>query len=109
MVIELLKIDKKRYASCVSKEQDVPVMYGRMEKNLYNIVDAALNWFKELTHHFKSRGFEINPYNFCIANKMIDGKLFTVLLWVDDLMMSYLHSRIMDTEIAALKKKYGQV
>lgn len=33
-------------------------------------------------------GFKINQYDICVANKMINGKQFTVLWHVDDLKIS---------------------
>ena len=37
----------------------------------------------------KKYGFEINPYDPCVANKMIDSKRMTVLWHVDDLKVSH--------------------
>ena len=37
-------------------------------------------------------GFQINPYNPCVANKMINCKQMTVLLHVDDLKVSHVNS-----------------
>ncbi len=35
-------------------------------------------------------GYEINPYNPCIANKMVNGSQMTIRWHIDDLMISHL-------------------
>ena len=37
-------------------------------------------------------GFEVNPYNPCVANKMINGSKMTVTSYVDDLKISHKES-----------------
>jgi hypothetical protein len=41
-------------------------------------------------------GFEINPYDPCVANKMVNGTQMTIRWHVDDLMISHVsHAKIM--------------
>jgi len=35
-------------------------------------------------------GFEINPYDPCVANKMVNGTQMTIIWDIDDLMISHL-------------------
>jgi hypothetical protein len=46
-------------------------------------------------------GFEINPYNLCVANKMVNGTQMTVRWHVDDLMISHTSQ---DNIMAFMKK-----
>ena len=41
---------------------------------LYGTLKAALLFYKKLVKDLESIGFVINPYDFCVANKMIKGK-----------------------------------
>ena len=34
-------------------------------------------------------GWEINPYNTCVANKMINGKQYTIVWYVDNNKVSH--------------------
>ena len=41
----------------------------------------------------RGKGFELNPYNPCVANKIIGGKKMTFFCNVDDLKVSYVDPR----------------
>ena len=56
------------------------VLYVRLLNALYGIMKAALLYYQCFVADLKSIGFEINPYDPCVANKMIvEGKQLTVV------------------------------
>ena len=55
------------------------------------------------------QGFVINPYDWCIANKTVNGKQCTIIWHVDDLKISHANPMIADGIIASLKTEYGKV
>jgi hypothetical protein len=54
-------------------------MYVQLQKALYGTLSAALLFWKDLSGHLHNEGFEPNPYDSCVMNKMVDGKQCTVL------------------------------
>jgi hypothetical protein len=50
----------------------------------------------------------IDPYNFCVANKIINGKQCTIAWHVDDLKVSHVDPAVMTTILNLLDGKYGQ-
>jgi len=48
-----------------------------------------LLFWKDLSGTLQEWGFEQNPYDPCVVNKMIDGKQFTIVWHVDDLKLSH--------------------
>jgi len=63
------------------------ILYVKLQKALYGIMQASLLFYRKLRKEFEAYGFEINPYDPCVANKMTDnGKQLTVVWHVDDLM-----------------------
>ena len=50
---------------------------------------AALLYYQRFVKDLKSVGFEINPYNPCVANKIVQGKQLAVVWHVDDLKASH--------------------
>jgi hypothetical protein len=52
-------------------------------------------------------GFEINPYNICIANKMVNGLQMTIRWQVDDLMISHLKQEEIMQVVQQIKDIYG--
>jgi hypothetical protein len=50
------------------------VLYVRLLNDLYGIMKAALLYCHHFVADLTSIGFEINPYDPCVANKVVDGK-----------------------------------
>ena len=55
----------------------------------------------------ESIGYEFNPYDPCVANKVIDGKQHTVKYHVDDLMGSHVDPKVNDKFLKWLNEMYG--
>jgi hypothetical protein len=53
-------------------------------------------------------GIKINPYNFCVANKTINGKQCTIMWHVDDLKVSHLDPKVVTAVLEFLDARYGQ-
>ena len=50
-----------------------PVLYVQLMKGLYGCLQAAIQFWKKLTHQLVQWGFVINPYDPCMVNKVING------------------------------------
>jgi hypothetical protein len=53
-------------------------------------------------------GFEINPYDPCVANKMMNGSQMTIKWHVDDLMISHLKQEEIMKVVQQIKDIYGE-
>jgi hypothetical protein len=93
----ILKIDPKQCAKYVEKENGKDVTYVILAKALYETLQAALLFWQNPSTELKKWGFEINPCDFCVANKTINGKQCTVVWHVDDLKMSHVDSKVAAT------------
>jgi len=76
---------------------------------IYGTLKAALLFWKKLSTSLKMRGFKINPYDWCVANKDINGTQCTIVWHVDDLKISHKDSTVINEIISSLKSKYGKV
>ncbi len=65
------------------------MLYLRLQKALYGIIKSALLFYQKLVLEPKSMGFAVNPYDPCIANKIVGGHQLTLRWHVDDLMISH--------------------
>jgi hypothetical protein len=54
-------------------------------------------------------GFELNPYDSCVANKVIDGKQCTVLWYVDDNKISHVDPDVVTSIIEKIEEKFGKM
>jgi hypothetical protein len=105
----LTKVDPELYTKYLMKEGHKDVMYVKLAKALYGTLQAALLFWKDLSGHLIEQGFTLNPYDECVANKMIKGKQCTILWHVDDLKLSHVSEAVLDVIIANLNERYGQV
>ena len=64
-------------------------MYVKLRKALYGTLQAAMLFWQDLTRTLTDWGFIVNPYDRCVANKMVNGSQCTVLWHVDDLKISH--------------------
>jgi hypothetical protein len=104
----LVRVNPGKYAKFVSKEGGKPVMHVLLKKALYGTVQVSLLFWRDVTKELKKWGFTINPYDECVANKMVDGKQCTVLWHVDDLKISHINSKVVDDVVAKLSERYGK-
>ena len=51
----------------------------------------------------------MNPYDPCVANKMVHGNQMTIMWHVNDVKSSHVNSKVNNSFIAWLKKEYGQI
>lgn len=100
-------IDPEAYKKCVFYEKGKPVLYFKLLKALHGTMKAAKLFWKRLTTSLQKWGFKLNPYDKCVANKMINGKQYTILWHVGDLKISHVDSTVVDNIIALLNDEYG--
>jgi len=103
----LIKIDPDRYSSCVTWEKGKMVLYVRLKKALYGTLQAALLFWKLLSSKLQEWGYVINPYDWCVANKVIDGKQCTIVWHVDDLKISHVSPDVVTGVIEQLNLEFG--
>ena len=48
------------------------VLYAKLKKALYGCLKSGLLFWRNLANHLQSYGFILNPYNSCVANKIIN-------------------------------------
>jgi hypothetical protein len=60
---------------------------------LYDTMVASLLYYCKFTKSLTSVGFEINPYEPCVANKTVNGMQMAICFHVDDCKLSHHSSR----------------
>ena len=66
-------------------------------------------FYKKLVSDLQSYGFQLNPYDPCVANKMVQGSQMTVSWHVDDLKISHKNPIIVDQFLHWVKETYGKI
>ena len=67
---------------------------------------AALLFYKRFRSDLKDMGFEVNPYDPCVANKIVNGKQMTIYWHMDDLKVSYVEKSAVSVLALKLAKLY---
>ena len=76
-------------------------------KALYGTLRAALIFWRKLTSKLVEWGFVINPYDWCVANKQINGQQCTLVWHVDDMKISHVNSKVVDNIIKTIEQEFG--
>ena len=53
--------------------------------------------------------YQINYYDWCVMNKIIDNKQCTILWYVDDLKTSHVDPAVVSSVLADIDAEYGKI
>jgi hypothetical protein len=78
-----------------------------LKRALYGCVKSALLFWENLSGKLVMRGYELNVYDRCVANKIINNTQITIIWRVDDLNISHDCKEVLKQEIKWLELMYG--
>ena len=88
-----------------------PVSYSTWKyivlRAIYGCIDSALLWYKFLSKTLEGLVFLINPYDRCVANKVIDVTQCTISWYVDDKNLSHKNPEVISDIINEVRKHFG--
>ena len=92
MVDILVEMNPAKYGPYVVQEGNQKVLYVHILRALYGMLQSSLLYYKNFRKDIESDGFEINPYDPCVANRMMNGKQCIICWHVDELEISHVAS-----------------
>ncbi|GAX20129.1 hypothetical protein FisN_17Lu131 [Fistulifera solaris] len=98
-----------KYEAFVAVEGGKRVLYVQLRKALYGCVCSALLWYEMFAGALQDMGFELNPYDTCVANKTINGKQCTIAWYVDDMKVSHVDPNVVTTVIEDIEGRFGKM
>jgi hypothetical protein len=105
--VEALCQTNEKYRQFVTMEGGKLVIYLRLTKALYGCIKSAMLWYDLFSTTLEGMGFEINPYDACVANKMVDGKQCTIVWYVDDLKVSHMSEKVVRDILKTIESKFS--
>ncbi len=105
----MVKTNPKLYRQYVILEKGRSVLYLRLQKALYGMMKRALLFYRKLVSELQEMGFEMNPYDPCVANKMVNGIQMTIRWHVEDFMISHLSQDEIMKIVQGIKDIYGEI
>jgi len=107
--VDILCKVNPRYKQFVTIERGQRVLYLRLLKALYGCVRSALLWYQLFVGTLERIGFKLNPYDLCIANKLVEGKQCTIAWHVDDMKISHVNRDVVTDVINLLELEFGKM
>jgi len=104
----LINIAPEVYKKFAYNHNGRTILYVLLKKALYGTLKAALLFWKLLSSQLQEWGFELNPYDSCVANKSINGKQCTIIWHVDDLKVSHSDPAVVTNVIEMFQSEFGK-
>lgn len=92
----ICKIDPAFQAKVVEMRCGQKLLYGQIKKAVYGTLLRAIIFHQKLSNQLTDWGFEMNPYDKCTFNKMVNGEQLTIQFYVDDLKASHKDPAILE-------------
>ena len=108
LVDMLVQLSPEIYGPYVVFEKQRKVIYVQVLKAIYGMLQAALLWYNKFRQELEKEGFEFNPYDPCVGNRMKNGSQHTIRFHVDDVMSSHINPKVNDDFDKWLQAKYGE-
>ena len=91
MVDLIITANPSRYKDYVSyNKKGNKVLWLEVKKALYGYMESVRLLWEDITDRLENKlGFIGNPYDMCVANRVIEGKQCTILWNVDDFKVSH--------------------
>jgi hypothetical protein len=74
LVDMVVDIAPEEYQDFVQYEGSHKILYVQMKKALCGMLQSSLLYYKKFWKDLKEIKFKINPYNPCVANRIVKGK-----------------------------------
>ena len=89
-------------------EGNQKVLYVHITKAIYRMLVSAMLFYHKLTKAQLRYSFELNPYNPCVVNKMVNSEQLTICWHVDDLKPSHTDPKVNEF-FQWIKHTFGQL
>ena len=91
------------YIPSIRYENGKKVLYVKILKALYGIIESALLQYTLFLEVLQKEGFMLNPYDSCVANKVINNKRCTTGQYIDDNILPHVDSKVADQVLATIE------
>jgi hypothetical protein len=111
VLVEMLeKIAPDIYIPYVTTDsKGVKQLIVRCLNAIYGTMVASLLYYCKFVKTLTRNKFELNPYDPCTANRMVNGKQQTILWHVDDCKLSHMETKVNDEFIEILREEYESI
>ena len=105
----LVNISPQIYRHHMIYEKGRPILYAPLKKALYGCLRLEFLFYKRLVAYMRGKGFELNPYDPYVTNKMIGGKKMEVFYYLDNLEVSHMKPKEVTNVMECIEGIYGDM
>ena len=91
------------------KGKRVKQLYVRVLRALYGCIESTMLWYELYSSALQDMGFELNPCDKCVANKIIDGKQCTIVFYIDDNKVSHVDPAVVTQVLDQIASHFGEL
>ena len=88
-------------------ENGKKVIYVVVLRAISRMLVAALLFYNKFCGDLENIGFEFNPYDPCVANRIKVGNQNTVILHIENIMSSHVNPKVDDRSKEFMNHDYG--
>ena len=100
---------KPQYEQHTRYKDGEKVLYLLLLIEIYGCIESALFWYKLFSTNLEYFGFEINIYDRCVANKVIEGTQYTTAWYVNDNKSLHKNMQVILDIINEVEKNLGEL
>ena len=104
----LVNIHPRPYQKYVVIENGVNVLYVKLKRYSYGLLQSALPYYLKLVTDLKNNSFSLNIYEPCVANKLVNREIMILVWHVDGIKVSHKESLESTTFSIYLSTMYGK-
>jgi hypothetical protein len=106
----LVEIDKDFYKPFVTTDKKGnKQLIVQCLNAIYGTMVASLLYYRKFCNTLLRNDFEVNPYDPCVFNRLVEEKQQTILFHVDDCKISHKNSKVNDEFIEVLRQEYESI
>ena len=109
MFVDIMCKINPEYEKYVRYEGKTKVLYLLVLRAIYGCIESALQWYTLYKTTLENKGFILNPYDLCVANKQISGKQCTIVWYVDNNKVSHVDAQVVTNILDMIKQHFGDI
>jgi hypothetical protein len=110
VLVDILVEIAPEYGPYVTTDKKgVKQLIVQCQNAIYGTMVASLLYYRKFVKSLTDIGFVVNPYDPCVANKIIEGKQMTICFHVDDCKLSHKKTKVVDRIIEYLRQEYESI
>ena len=97
------------YRDYMVTEDNQKVLYVHITQAIYRMLVSAMLFYCKLTKALLSFGFELNLYDSCVVNRMVNGEQLNICWHINDLTSSHINPKVNGEILQWIKDTFRQL